>query len=221
MPRIPIPYYECTVKGKFAITFDDGPFTYTAALLDLLKSKGVKATFFLNGDNYGSIEEYRAVVLRMFNEGHQIASHTWTHADITDLTETQLKSEITQLETALRSITGSAPTFFRPPYGNTNTASLKVLMNLGYTVVKWDVSNEDTVGAVKTLKQQQATFNSTLAAAGIQPANDGHISLSHDTQPITAQKFAPWVFDRVRELGYTPVTVGECLGVASANWYKK
>ena len=69
---------RCTVPGTFAITFDDGPYIYTAQVLDLLKSNGVTATFFVNGVNWADIRSDTSVALvkRMVAEGHQIGSHT-------------------------------------------------------------------------------------------------------------------------------------------------
>jgi peptidoglycan/xylan/chitin deacetylase (PgdA/CDA1 family) len=68
---------SCTVPGVFALTFDDGPFMYTEQVLDTLAASGVKATFFLNGKNYGSIYDYTSTVQRMITDGHQVGSHTY------------------------------------------------------------------------------------------------------------------------------------------------
>ena len=70
---------QCTVPGTFALTFDDGPYTYTDKILDILRANGVKATFFVNGQNFGNINDpvNQARVRRAINEGHQIGSHTY------------------------------------------------------------------------------------------------------------------------------------------------
>lgn len=68
---------KCTVDKNIALTFDDGPFDYTNELLDQLKKYGYKATFFLNGNNWGNINDYKATVKRMISEGHQLGSHTY------------------------------------------------------------------------------------------------------------------------------------------------
>lgn len=68
---------SCTVSGVFALTFDDGPFMYTEQVLDTLAANNVKATFFLNGMNYGNIYDYTSTVQRMVAEGHQVGSHTY------------------------------------------------------------------------------------------------------------------------------------------------
>ena len=70
-------YYGCTAANTVALTFDDGPFTYTSQALDQLDAAGMKATFFLNGQNWGNINDYGSVVQRMNNGGHQIGSHTY------------------------------------------------------------------------------------------------------------------------------------------------
>lgn len=67
---------RCTTPGTIALTFDDGPYQYTADLLELLSQNGAPATFFLNGQNIGNIYDYAGIVQRMHNEGHQIGSHT-------------------------------------------------------------------------------------------------------------------------------------------------
>lgn len=69
---------SCTVPGTVALTFDDGPYIYTAQVLDTLKSNNVHATFFVNGDNWANIlnADDQALVHRMIAEGHQIGSHT-------------------------------------------------------------------------------------------------------------------------------------------------
>lgn len=67
---------SCTKPNTVALTFDDGPFDYTDDVLDLLGNAGMKATFFLNGLNWGSIHDYSSTVERMVAEGHQIGSHT-------------------------------------------------------------------------------------------------------------------------------------------------
>ena len=70
---------QCTVANTFALTFDDGPYIYTDKILDILRSNNVKATFFVNGVNWGDIndETNKARVRRQIAEGHQVGSHTY------------------------------------------------------------------------------------------------------------------------------------------------
>lgn len=87
---------RCTVPHTAALTYDDGPYKFTNELLDILRGKGVKATFFINGDNKGDLSEYEEVVKRAYREGHQIASHTWSHDDLSKLSSKQVRMEMTK-----------------------------------------------------------------------------------------------------------------------------
>lgn len=90
---------QCTVANAFAVTFDDGPGAYTNELLDYLDIKKIKVTFFVNGQNYNNIldPKFSAMVKRAYDAGHQIASHTWSHADIS-LAATNINEEMTKRE---------------------------------------------------------------------------------------------------------------------------
>jgi LysM repeat protein len=127
-----IPIYTCSVQNMFAVTFDDGPYKYTQELVTYLNTNGITATFFINGQNYGNIYDYKDFLIAAYNSGHQIAHHTWSHANISTLTDAQLTLEITELEDAFLDILGVIPTYFRPPFGEYTDASLNVLQKLGY-----------------------------------------------------------------------------------------
>lgn len=165
--------YHCTVRVLLLIechslthfsTFDDGPYSYTAALLDLLKEKDVKATFFItydsphtfhptkltprSGNNLdkGAIDTtstWSSVIQRMYDEGHQIGSHTWTHADLSTVTENTRRYEMIRNEQAFLSILGRYPTYMRPPYISCNTACQTTMAALGYHVIIWDLDTDD------------------------------------------------------------------------------
>ena len=125
--------YNCKNPKDFALTFDDGPSEFTASLLDYLKSAGVKATFFMNGNSWkqnysipfsknqsvqrSRIFERADVVKRAFQEGHQICSHTWSHVSISKKNPYNLTYEISRLNYHFEQILGKIPTCFRPPYG--------------------------------------------------------------------------------------------------------
>lgn len=70
-------YTTCTAANVVALTFDDGPLGFTGQALDLLNAASFKATFFVNGDNWGKIADYSSVIQRMVNEGHEFGSHTY------------------------------------------------------------------------------------------------------------------------------------------------
>ncbi|WP_153730978.1 polysaccharide deacetylase family protein [Sporosarcina obsidiansis] len=121
-----------TGKG-IALTFDDGPHpVYTVQLLDLLKRHGVKATFFVVGEN---VRAYPEVVKRMHKEGHQIGIHHDQHTSSWLLTPSQLKRELIETHRAIVDVTGEPPTLYRPPWGFMNAATLFVTRS--YQIVLW------------------------------------------------------------------------------------
>ncbi|KAL1923619.1 uncharacterized protein VTP21DRAFT_8599 [Calcarisporiella thermophila] len=237
-------YTKCARPGTFAITFDDGPYIYTEQLVDWLNKNKFVATFFVNGDNWGSIYDYAAVLRKAYNAGHLIASHTWSHADLTKLSTTQIRTEMTRLEAALKKILGVRPTFMRPPYGSckfllfssilihlgngkltdakhlfrtpANNKVLDTLGNLGYKVILWDIDTLDYNGDVEASKNIYET--------SLQNSNsrtDAHIALQHDVHQATVDQLAKFAYDYVHKKGYRTVTVAECLGFGKGAGYRK
>ncbi|KAL7269180.1 hypothetical protein RUND412_008165 [Rhizina undulata] len=217
-----VPYgstiYGCTVPGTVALTFDDGPYIYTSALLDKLQNYGARATFFLNGQNWGNpITEAsnRASVQRMINEGHQVGSHTWSHADLSGLSVASMTSQMTQLETALLDIIGKYPTYMRPPYFSCSTECLSTITSLGYHVINTNLDTNDWQGSIPN---SEKFFADTVNPSNT--ARDSFLVLAHDVHDTTVSELADYMLKTLQAKGYKAVTVGECLGDSSANWYR-
>ena len=105
------------VKPVVALTFDDGPnASSTPILLDGLKERKVRATFFLIGENVEK-DENEKIVKRMYEEGHLIGNHTYTHCNLSKLETGEAKKELEQTDTVIEKITGKQPVFARAPYG--------------------------------------------------------------------------------------------------------
>ncbi|KAG2011085.1 chitin deacetylase [Coprinopsis cinerea AmutBmut pab1-1] len=147
----------CSVPNTIAITFDDGPYTWTSGLIDSLDRAGVKATFFVVGRMYGCIYDYADVLKKAYNSGHQIASHTWSHANLSGQSESNVRNEMTRLETALQKILGIRPKWFRPPYGAQNQNLLNIMRSLRYKTVTWNLDTEDWNNV--SVQTSQAKFN--------------------------------------------------------------
>jgi len=151
--EIPTPidvFHECVdiTKKQWVLTFDDGPYIHDDALLDLLKSKNVTATFFVNGNTFMDIRsvEGRRIIQRIYNEGHTIGSHTYNHIDLTAHSTEEIIDDLLQLEAALKEIIGVKPRFIRPPYGRGAYYDniQETLQNLGYTsIIMWEVDPAD------------------------------------------------------------------------------
>lgn len=126
------------MPGTLALTYDDGPYQYTNHILDLFRSYNAKATFFVTGNNLGKgqIDDaatgYPDTIRRMHTEGHQIASHTWSHQDLSSITSQQRKEQMWRNEMALRNILGFFPTYMVIPQAN--KISLESLMKPASTL---------------------------------------------------------------------------------------
>lgn len=136
-------------KPKIAITFDDGPnIVHTPRLLDGLKKRNVKATFFLLGQNMET-EEAKEIVRRMYKEGHLIGNHTYHHLEIPKLTTEEAIREIKNTENLIEEITGEKSGYFRPPYGawDKNLEKYLSVIPILWTVDPrdWDTSNKEEI----------------------------------------------------------------------------
>ncbi|KAI8943583.1 hypothetical protein NX059_012514 [Plenodomus lindquistii] len=141
--------YSCIEPNTVAITYDDGPYLYTDELLDLLATKNAKATFFITGINIGkgaidTTSQWSDVIKKMEAEGHQVASHTWSHQDLSAITSSQRYDQMVRNEMALTNILGKFPTYMRPPYSSCTAESgcQKDLADLGYVVSYFDLDTD-------------------------------------------------------------------------------
>ena len=215
---------HCTVPGVVALTFDDGPFYHTAHILDLLDQYGMKATFFVNGDNWvENIDDestpWPEMLRRIVGTGHQLGSHTWSHVDMTAADTATRYDQIERLDQTLTRVVGKSPTYFRPPFGSCEGQCLVDLGKMGYHIVNFDLDTKDylnnTPDKIETAKQ---TFWNALSAG---TASSSFLVLGHDVHEQTATALTPFMLEKIKEKGYKAVTVGECLGDPAANWYKE
>ncbi|WP_020061978.1 peptidoglycan-N-acetylglucosamine deacetylase [Bacillus sp. 123MFChir2] len=131
-------------KAEVALTFDDGPdLIYTPQVLNKLKKHGVKATFFLLGEN---AERYPEVVKRIVNEGHIIGNHTYNHPNLIKIDDKQYHEQMLKTEKILQNLTGYAPKFFRPPYGIINENQMKWATEQNFMIIQWSVDTLDWKG---------------------------------------------------------------------------
>jgi len=202
---------RCTVPNTMAITFDDGPSDFTAGLLDQLKGYGIKATFFINGANSvdATLPQYQAVIKRAHDEGHQVASHTMHHADLTaQPSDDGVRAEMTANDAVIVSAIGRRPRYMRPPYGNANAHTMQLLQGMGYRVVNWSADTKDYVtdDAAKS-----ATVYQQMLARGVGEL----IVLEHDIMRSTTTQLLDRVVRGIQAKGWRMVTVAECVGDAN------
>ena len=171
-----------------ALTFDDGPRRGTTErLLDGLKERGAKATFFLIGRQ---VEDNAGLVTRMAEEGHQIGNHTWSHQRLDGVLPDAAAQEVTRTEAALEALLGGGEYWLRPPYGQVAEGA-----NFGVPMVKWSVDPRDWESR-NTEKVTRAILDS------VEP---GSIILLHDIYP-TSVEAALRVVDKLQEgAGYAMI----------------
>lgn len=184
-----------TETRKIALTFDDGPHPYyTEQLLDGLKERNVRATFFVTGEH---AELYPDIIERMKEEGHLIGNHTYSHMQLKTGSLDAFKEELVKTNEIISGITGEEVLFVRPPYG-TWEKSLEAELNMFpvlWTIdpLDWCSSNADGITR-KVLSK----------------ARENGIILMHDSYPSTVTA-ALRVIDELEKQGYEFVTVDELL----------
>ncbi|KAF9445255.1 carbohydrate esterase family 4 protein [Macrolepiota fuliginosa MF-IS2] len=196
----------CTVPGTAALTFDDGPYSYTEEIGRILKENDALGTFFFNGQNFRCINNpaEAARVKAVYDAGHQVASHTWGHKDLATLSKDEILSEMSSVSQVIRKITGVTPAQMRPPYGSYNNVVLEAAAQIGQDVVLWNVDSGDSVGAPPD--QSQAAYAN--AAQGNLPI----LALNHETRETTVKDVLPAAIKTLKGAGYRLVTVAECTG---------
>ncbi|MFD0675138.1 polysaccharide deacetylase family protein [Cohnella sp. GCM10027633] len=191
---------------KVALTFDDVPDPrFTGQVLDVLKKKRVKATFFAMGTRS---QKHPDLLRRIQREGHDVGNHSYSHPDFSKLPLDKVKSQITRAETVISGIIGYRPKLVRPPYGEIMPEQLEWAKAQGYTVVNWDVDSADW----RQLTADEVFRNVTKA---VRP---GSVILMHagggEGQSLAGTvKALPRIIDWLREHHYEPVALTELLGI--------
>lgn len=138
-------YVYLTFDCGYEYVTDEYPNGVTADILDTLKEKGVKGTFFVTGDYLNGTNGERELVRRMLDEGHIVANHTMNHFNMTTLTPEKFVEEIKANNDLLKSIYPDAPdmVFYRPPEGGANEWTLALAQAMGLTTVFWSATEPD------------------------------------------------------------------------------
>ena len=197
-----ITFSECHVDGPYiAMTFDDGPHvTNTPRLLDMLKQRKIKATFFVVGQ---CAAEYPDIMKRIVAKGHEVANHSWSHPQLSAMSDEKVHAEIQKTHDAIVQATGVTPKLMRPPFG-AFTARQRAWANgiWGYKCILWDVDPLDW-------KIRNAEHVKTEILKG---AVAGSIILSHDIHKTTVDAM-PETLDGLLAKGFKFVTVSELIAM--------
>jgi cellulose synthase/poly-beta-1,6-N-acetylglucosamine synthase-like glycosyltransferase/peptidoglycan/xylan/chitin deacetylase (PgdA/CDA1 family)/spore germination protein YaaH len=219
--------------NQVALTFDDGPDPdWTPKILDVLKQKQAKATFFvigIQGDKFSNL------VKRIYDEGHTIGNHTFTHPDVSNISTTQMRVELNLTERLFASLVGVRATLMRPPYAideEPDTADqvkpLEFAQDIGYITVGNRIDPNDWSDKVPvgngTTRHHTAEEISSYVLQHLPPCNVndlrcGNIVLLHDGGGDRSEtvRALPMIIDGVRARGYEIAPVYELLGKTRAD----
>ena len=194
-------YVGNTKEQVLYLTFDAGYENgYTAQILDVLKAHEVPAAFFLVG-NY--LEQNPELVCRMAEEGHTVGNHTWSHPDMSKLTElASFQKELEQVEEKYREVTGQEmEKYYRPPQGIYSEENLAMAQELGYKTVFWslayvDWNNDDQPSA-------ETAFSKLIPRV-----HNGAVVLLHSTSQTNAAILDD-LLTKWEDLGYTFAPISE------------
>lgn len=175
----------CRVKTDRKVvylTFDDGPHPpETERVLDVLRERGARATFFLIGSKVSGNE---AVLRRMLEEGHALGLHTYSHAGTFPLLSfDKMLADVNEGKRAVESVAGKKISLFRPPFGVTNPTISKVVRTLGLHTVGWDVRSFDTMfckSSEHSCKQSGHDWYVPVVERIMKQVRPGSVILLHD-----------------------------------------
>lgn len=180
---------------RVALTFDDGPHPlYTEPLLDGLKERGVRATFFVTGENAALHPD---IIKRMHDEGHLIGNHTYTHIELTKTNREKFKRELVRTNEVLQEITGEEVLYVRPPYGAWDK---KLESELNMFPILWSVDPLDWCTADA----------SCITQTVLKKVGENDIILMHDYYK-TSVEAALAIVNELQQQGYEFVTVDKIL----------
>jgi peptidoglycan/xylan/chitin deacetylase (PgdA/CDA1 family) len=191
---------DCAQMKCIALTYDDGPGAYTAQLLDMLRARNAVATFYVLGSRAAA---NAGLLKRAVAEHNEVANHSWSHANLTHLSDASIASEVERTNHAIFNAIGSYPKSMRPPYGAYNN---RVIAHIGMPVAMWSTDTLDWRDRSPGIVYQRA----------ISGARPGGIILMHDIHATTVQA-TPRIIDELQRQGYVLVTVSELFGITGDN----
>ena len=184
-----------------AMTFDDGPHPQnTPRLLDMLRERNIKATFYVVGRN---AKQYPAITRRIVAEGHEIANHTLTHPNLSKMSDSAVRKELNAARDSIISICGVKPRTMRPPYGALTTRQRSwIHKEYGYPTILWDVDPNDW----------KKPGPSVVTSRILNGTRNGSIVLAHDLHKQTIDAM-PATLNGLLKKGFKFVTVSQLLSL--------
>jgi hypothetical protein len=198
----------CPKAGQWGLTFDDGPSQNTLRLLDYLKQQNIKASFFVVGSQVVGNPQ---IVRRIFEEGHHVGVHTWSHRALSSLSNDQVISELEWSVRAVERVIGVRPVYYRPPYGDIDDRVRAISRLMGMKPVKWGFNSTDWLLNANPNALPIPEYKARMAQSYNVNTN-GVIDLSHDLTSVTVDFATTVTIPTVLENRMVPMSVPECLG---------
>jgi peptidoglycan/xylan/chitin deacetylase (PgdA/CDA1 family) len=201
-PKAGVTFSRVSVNEKYvAMTFDDGPHPQnTPRLLDMLRQRNIKATFYVIGRN---VDLYPQITRRIVAEGHEIGNHTYTHGNMTKMSDATVRQELDKCRDSIARAAGVKPRTLRPPYGALlQTQRAWIHSEYGYPTIMWAVDPRDW-------QRPGPSVVTSRILAGTTP---GAIVLAHDLHAPTVTAM-PATLDGLLKKGYKFVTVSQLLAM--------
>lgn len=209
------------VSSSVALTFDDGPDPLvTPRMLDLLRERNAKSTFFMLSDH---ASRYPALVRRVVDDGHEVGLHCDRHDRLTTMSFSEIKQRLGKARLVLEQLCETPIRLFRPPYGAQSLVSFVAARSLGFEIVAWGPYAEDWI-------DQTAEASAAKVLGGIK---GGDIALFHDGLELADGTPAPkldrvrvveLVLDGLAERSLGATTVGRLLaehGTRRTAWFRQ
>ncbi len=198
----PVPVFRSgpSTSKIVALTFDDGPHrTITPKVLEQLRQRNIKATFFVLGD---CVKRHPAILRQIAAEGHEIGNHTYSHRILKFMTNDLIDREITETQNQIKAAIGCEPCLFRPPYGSFRPDSREIFHQHNLSVILWSVDPRDW-----RIRDEERIFQAVTTQT-----QNGSIILCHDIYNSTLQAL-PRILDALLAEGYQFTTVSELCGL--------
>ncbi len=184
-----------------ALTFDAGAGDGSIRLLlDVLRDRAVKSTFFIAG---AFAARYPDIVARIAAEGHELANHSYTHPDFKKLTEAEMRSETQRATATIEAASGArVVSLWRPPFGSRDDRILRVMEEEGFRSIYWTFDSGDWIEGTTTDRVRTAVLRQAVPGAIV----------VHHVSPLATAQAMPDIIDQLRSRGFDFVTVSELIG---------
>ncbi len=209
---------------SIVLTFDDGPDpTWTPQILDILKREGVKATFFVIGQQAMSNP---GLVARMWEEGHEIGNHTWSHPNLAEAGKERTLLEITSTQHIIEAITGHTTTLFRPPYAidvepRTGGELKPIILASKWDFISVGEKNDPQDWNLAAVSGTGKTGADRIVESAWTERAAGNIILLHDGGGDRSATLAglPRIIEQYKKAGYQFISVARLRGVSRSSMF--